>query len=169
VCVTREKFRVFTWLGRHRPKPYLRGVQEHFPGSLVPALRKGFERTFEAADEFVKTNLPYVYAGKPGMPKDAKYGWLFDVDRDAQALGTPNNERKSLERWIALAREGKGEDRERARRCLKRYVHPDIYPKDDDWAAWYAKQHDRICFVDSTGFWWQVDPRVLEREVAGTR
>ena len=163
VCVTREKFRVFTWLGRKGKKPYMRGVQEHLPGSLVKAARSKYTPSFEGADAWVQANLAYVYAGKKGMPKDPKYGALFDVDEDAKALGTPNNERKSLERWLELAK-ASGEDKARALRCLERYVHPRIYPKDGNWTAWYAKQKDRICFVDSSGFWWQLDPRVLERE-----
>ena len=165
VCVTREKFRVFTWLGRDRENPYLRGVKEHFPGSLVERARKSYTPSFEGAEAWVKANLDYVYAGKPGMAKDRKYGFLFDVDEDAKALGTPNNKSQSLERWVALASTD-GDEQARARRCLERYVHPDIAPKDKNWAAWYAKQKQRICFVDSTGFWWQLDPRVLERETS---
>lgn len=164
VCITRQKFAVFTWLGRDRAKPYMRGVEEHFPGSLMPEARKTYTPTFEGADAWVAKYLPYVYAGKPDMTKDPKYGWLFDIDQDAMALGTPNNDRKSLERWLTLAKDGKGEDQARALRCLARYVHPDIAPKDGDWAAWYKVNKDRICFIDSTGFWWQLDPRVLERE-----
>ena len=57
----------------------------------------------------------------------------------------------------------------RARRCLARYVHPDLRPKGNRWAAWYEQQRDRIAFIDSTGFWWQVSPVVLEREAAAAR
>ena len=32
------------------------------------------------------------------------------------------------------------------------------------WDAWYEKHRDRIVFIESTGFWWQEDPRILERE-----
>jgi hypothetical protein len=45
-------------------------------------------------------------------------------------------------------------------------VHAEIAPTDGDWTAWYAAQKDRIVFIESTGFWWQLDPRVLEREAA---
>lgn len=164
VVKTRAIFRVYTWLGRDRDRPYLRGVQEHFPGSLTARARQDYTPTFEGADAWVAENLPYVFAGKEGMPKDAKYGHLFDVDEDAKALRTPNRSRASLERWIALADEGKGEDAARARRCLTRYVHPEIYPASGTWSDWYAKQKHRICFVDSTGFWWQPDPRAVARE-----
>ena len=33
-----------------------------------------------------------------------------------------------------------------------------------DWDGWYAKRKDRIVFIESTGFWWQEDPRILENE-----
>lgn len=169
VCITREKFRVFTWLGRDYAKPYRRGVEEHFPGSLVPALRKEYEPTFEGASAWVEKNLPYVFAGKSGMTKDKRYGWLFDIDRDAQALRTPNNSRKSLERWMHLAQKGEGEERARARRCLARYVHPSIAPKDEDWTTWYRRYKARICFVDSTGFWWQLDPTLPDPKESARR
>ena len=84
-------------------------------------------------------------------------------------LGTPNNQRKSLERWLALADSGNEADKASALRCLARYVHPSIAPKNGDWAAWYKTHKHRICFIDSTGFWWQLDPTVLEREVASAR
>jgi hypothetical protein len=45
-------------------------------------------------------------------------------------------------------------------------VHPGIAPKDRDWGAWYRAQRERIVFIESTGFWWQEDPRVLEKEHA---
>ena len=52
------------------------------------------------------------------------------------------------------------DDRARAARCLKRYVHPDIYPGDapSGWDAWYSRHKDRIAFVDSAGFYWLVVP-----------
>jgi hypothetical protein len=59
--------------------------------------------------------------------------------------------------------------RERSRPCLKRYVHPDIRPKGKKWKKWYEQQRDRIAFIDSTGFWWQESPVVLEREAARQR
>lgn len=175
VTKTRAIFRVYTWLGRSGAQPYMRGVEEHLPGSLVPELRSDYTASFEGADAFVAKYLDYLYTGKPGMAKDQKYGWLFAADHDAMALGTPNHVRSSLERWVALAEEGTGgesgeaaqdraEQRERARRCLARYVHPSIAPKGETWATWYARERSRLCFIDSTGFWWQADPRVLERE-----
>jgi len=164
VVDTRESLVVFTWLGRDREKPYQRGVEEHLPGALVEELRADYTPTFAGADEFIAEYRDYLYAGKPGMPKNKKYGWQYDVDRDAMALGTPNFERTSLERWVALADSGDGEERDRALNCLQRYVHPDIVPADGAWAGWYRAFRDRICFIDSTGFWWQLDPVVLEAE-----
>jgi len=167
VCRTRKILWVYTRLGRETG--YTRGVEEHFPNSLVPAWRKTYTPTFEGAAKWVETYLPYVFSGKGEQHEDARYKNLFEVDEDAMALGTPNRERASLERWIELADGKPGEDRDRARRCLERYVHPDIRPKSGGWAKWYERQRDRIAFIDSTGFWWQENPVVLEREGAGER
>ncbi|MFT7167438.1 MAG: hypothetical protein ACI80K_000557 [Paracoccaceae bacterium] len=160
VCDTRANFEVYTWLSRDT---YLRGVEEHLPGSLVPELRESYTPSFEGADAFVATYLDYLYAGKPGMPSPEKYGCLFDADRDAMALGTANNDPASLARWVALADSGDGEANEQARRCLSRYVHPDIAPKDGAWTPWLKEYQDRVSFIDSTGFWWQLNPLYLER------
>jgi len=173
VCKTRRILWVYTRLGRE--KGYKRGVEEHFPNSLVPECREDYAPSFEGAEAWVDKYLPYVFSGKTDKHKSARYKCLFEVDADALALGTPNNERESLERWIELA-EGKGgaggktgQDRDRARRCLARYVHPDIRPKGNQWTKWYERQRDRIAFIESTGFWWQENPEVLEREAAGRR
>ncbi len=163
VCKTRASFKVYTYLGRDSEPPYMRGVEEHLPGSLMPKARATYTRSFEGAETWVSQYLDYIYAGKAGMIKDKKYGWLFDIDEDAMKLGTPNSSRKSLERWIALSKGDQAEDKARALRCLERYVHPKIAPKDGNWTRWYATYKDLICFIDSTGFWWQLDPIALER------
>ena len=36
--------------------------------------------TFAGAEAFVAKYLPYLYAGKKGMPTGKKYGALFDLD-----------------------------------------------------------------------------------------
>ena len=120
-----------------------------------------------------------MFSGKGKEHTGQRYKTVFEVDADAMALGTPNSKRESLERWIELAdgtdgtdkggSDKGGTDKEKralARRCLARYVHPSIVPKSGSWARWYEKQKDRIVFIESTGFWWQEDPRVLEKERA---
>ena len=159
VCVTRKILWVYTFLGREGG--YKRGVEEHLPGQLVPEARATYTPTFEGAAAFVDENLPYVFSGKTPAHTSERYKTVFEVDADAKALGTPNNARASLERWIALAGDdgAAAEDRARAGRCLRRYVHPDIAPKDGaDWAQWYRDFGRRIVFVDSAGFWWLLDP-----------
>ena len=163
VTKTRRILWVYSILGRD--KNYQRGVKEHFPGSLVESSRAGYEPSFEGATMWVEKYLPYVFGGRGDRHRNGRYQ-AFEIDRDALALKTPNNTQASLEKWIELATSGSGEDRDRALRCLKRYVHADIFPPDGDWDAWYSKQKDRIAFIDSTGFWWQVSPVVLEREAA---
>jgi len=167
VCKTRRILWVYTRLGRDTG--YKRGVEEHFPNSLVPDWRKTYTPSFVGAEAWVAKHLPYVFSGKSDKHRSARYKSLFEVDADAMALGTPNNERASLERWIELACGGAGEDKKRALRCLARYVHPDIAPQRGKWKAWYERQRDRIAFIDSTGFWWQESPEVLEREAARKR
>jgi hypothetical protein len=165
VCKTRKILRVYTHLGRDRQKPYMRGVEEHFPNQLVPKWRETYTPTFAGADAWVAKYLPYVFSGKREIHKDKRYKTRFEVDEDAMALGTPNAVRTSLERWVALSKTGKGEDRKRAMRCLERYVRANLRPEDGDWGAWYQKQKGRIVFVESAGFWWLEDPRVLVREL----
>jgi hypothetical protein len=166
VCKTRRILWVYTRLGRDTG--YERGVKEHFPNSLLPEWRKTYTPSFGGADAWVEEYLPYVFSGKSKKHEHARYKNLFEVDADAMALGTPNNLRKSLERWIELAHGASRTDRKRALRCLARYVHPDIRPKRN-WKVWYARQRDRIAFIESTGFWWQESPEVLEREAAAKR
>ncbi|MFY9344646.1 MAG: hypothetical protein WAT39_19290 [Planctomycetota bacterium] len=170
VCVTRQLFRVYLEL--EKESSYRRGIEEHLPNQLMPAWRETYtDRTPAGCAAWLDRHEPYLFSGKGPQHKSERYKQLFEVDGDAMALQTPNHLRTSLERWLALAAGPAGDDRERARRCLQRYVHPEIAPADGanqagDWAKWYRAQKDRIVFIQSTGFWWQVDPRVLEREQA---
>lgn len=167
VCATRRILWIYLELSRE--SGYLRGIQEHLPGQLTEASRAEYVATPEGAAAWLDRYLPFVFSGKGPQHTSKRYKTVFEVDRDALALGTPNAERASLERWIELAQGPAGEDRERALRCLQRYVHPSVAPKDGDWQRFLAEQGDRIVFVESTGFWWQEDPRVLEREAAPER
>jgi hypothetical protein len=110
-----------------------------------------------------------VFSGKGPQHTSERYKTVFEVDADAMALGTPNHERQSLERWLVMVAGNEGPAREQAQRCLQRYVPAAIAPQDGDWQAWYARYKDRIVFIESTGCWWQEDPRVLEREQAAAR
>lgn len=162
VCVTRQILSVYHELSRR--SGYLRGIEEHLPGQLVPAWRSTYTPTLEGCKAWLDRHLAYVFSGKGLEHTSERYKTVFEVDADALALGTPNRERASMERWMDLASAGEeSEARGQARRCLARYVHPDIAPKDGDWAAWYRTWKDRIVFIESTGFWWQEDPRLPER------
>lgn len=165
-CKTRRILWIYLELGRR--KGYERGVKEHLPGQLTPEWRETYEPTMEGAAAWLGKYQPYVFSGKGERHRSERYPTVFEVDADALALDTPNAERSSLERWLELAEGGAPEERARAERCLERYVHPDIAPGDGDWKRWYAKYRDRIAFIESTGFWWQEDPRVLERERPAT-
>jgi hypothetical protein len=168
VNVTRQILQVY--LDLNKESGYLRGIEEHMPGQLVPATRDTYtDRTPAGAAAWIAKYRPYLFTGKGPQHKSERYKQMFEIDEDAMTLGTPNSERASLLKWMALATGAAGDDKERALRCLQRYVHPDIAPADGDWTKWYAAQKDRIVFIESTGFWWQVDPRVLEREAAAER
>ncbi|MCK5942850.1 MAG: hypothetical protein KAI24_12815 [Planctomycetes bacterium] len=160
VCKTRKILWVYTVLGKE--KGYLRGVEEHFPNQLTERWRETYTPTFEGAGQWVAKYLPFVFSGRGEPHRHGRYSTVFEVDEDALALGTPNGQRASLERWLALADGGEGseQDRERAVRCLRRYVHPDLFPDLDatTWREWYRRHRERLVFVDSAGFWWMLDP-----------
>ena len=158
VCKTRKRLRVLSFLAED--KGYKRGVQEHLPGSLTPEWRETYTPTFPGAKAWVAKYLPYVFSGKSEKHRGKRYKTVFEVDRDAMALGTPNNDAASLAKWILLvAKDADPEKRARALRCLRRYVHPSLAPKDGQgWGQWHAEFGAHLVFVDSTGFWWQLDP-----------
>jgi hypothetical protein len=165
VNVTRQIFTVY--LDLHAESGYRRGIEEHMPNQLVPQWRDTYtDRTAAGAKAWLATHQPFLFSGKGPQHKSDRYKQMFEVDADAMALKTPNRERSSLQKWLELVTGPDGEDKERALRCLQRYVHPEVAPRAGDWKAWYAAQKDRIVFIESTGFWWQVDPRVLERAAA---
>lgn len=157
---TRKILHTYTWLGADREKPYLRGVQEHLPNSLVPAAKKTYTAKDHAgAKAWTERYLPYVYSGKGEQHRHARYKNLFDIDTDAMALGTPNNKPASLQRWIHLLADGEAEQQAQAQRCLDRYVHPDIRPKPgESWPEWWTRNSEELVFVDSAGFWWMRHP-----------
>jgi hypothetical protein len=114
--------------------------------TTAPPARK-VSRSPGAATSGFYRHLSYVFSGKGPQHTSERYKTVFEVDADAMALGTPNRERSSLKRWIDLSVNGDSDSRDRARRCVHRYVHPQIAPQDGDWAAWYRAQRDRIIFV----------------------
>ncbi|MHC4817448.1 MAG: hypothetical protein ACYTF8_05295, partial [Planctomycetota bacterium] len=84
VCKTRRILWVYTRLGRDTG--YRRGVEEHFPNSLVPEWRKTYTPSFDGAEAWVAKYLPYVFSGKSEKHANARYKNLFEVDADAMAL-----------------------------------------------------------------------------------
>ena len=64
-----------------------------------------------------RAGLTLALRGRGAQHRNGRYQTVFEVDVDALALGTPNHERASLERWIALVCGGgdaTSEDRARA-------------------------------------------------------
>lgn len=162
ICTPRREL----WIYRElcKGEGYKRGIEEHLPGSLLEECRKDYKPTLEGAEEWLKKNLDYVFSGKEAKHKGQRYSTMYEVDADARVLGTANFKRESLEAWMEWVKGADTEKSMAAKKCLQRYVHPDIFPKDGDWAAWYKTYKDRIVFIESTGFWWQEDPRILEKE-----
>jgi hypothetical protein len=166
---------LWTLMDLNRRKPtYKRGIEEHMPAQLVPAWRKTYtDRTLTGCQAWLKKYLPYVFSGKSpkhsGEYYKTRYKSIYEVDADAMELGTPNGLRSSLETWIDLSSSSDAKQAELAKRCLTRYIHPSIAPKTKPWKAWYAQHKERIAFIESTGFWWQENPEVLERELATKR
>ena len=159
VCKTRKILWVYTVLGKETG--YKRGVEEHFPNQLTEAWKASYTPTFEGAAAWVAENLPYVFSGKGPQHENQRYKNIFEVDADAKLLGTPNNQRASLEKWLALAdqKDADAQQSDLAKRCLQRYVHSSLYPEQGtSWTDWYAQHRDRLVFVDSAGFWWMLDP-----------
>jgi hypothetical protein len=164
VCDTRRS--LWTYLALYHEVGYMRGLEEHFLGTVKPESRVDYDPTPEGLEAWLDENLPYVFSGKDESHAGDRYGTIFEVDGEAKRLGTPNAERASLEKWLEQAASGDPAEREIATRLLNRYVHQDIAP-EEGWAepsAWYRRFRDRIVFVESAGFWWLEDPRVLERE-----
>lgn len=162
VCDTRRSLAVNLDLYRKDDgRKFLYG--ETMRKSVLEKSLEGYEESPEGLETWLDNNLPFVFSGKSPKHKSGQRT-RFEVDDDAKSLKTPNSLRSSLEKWIELASNGSDEEKQIALRCLMRYVHPSIKPTDGKWADWYTKQKDRIAFIESTGFWWQENPVILERE-----
>lgn len=126
--------------------------KERFEGMIAPPEKEEMKKLpLGRYKEWLERHLPYVRWAGQGHE-------AFEVDGDALALGTPNDRVESLETWVRLAAKGTGSDRERALRCLDRYVDPALRPPDGDWAAWLASHRGRLRFSDTAGFLFLVWP-----------
>ena len=159
VCKTRRSLWVYWRLNQE--SGYLRGIEEHFLGTVLESSRQNYEPTADGLKAWLDENLEYVFSGKAERhsPKESRYRTVFEVDQTAKALGTPNADRKSLETWLRLVTAGDEGDRAKARELLDRYVHPSIRPGDwSDPQGWYQAHESEIVFVESAGFWWMTAP-----------
>lgn len=157
VCRTRRS--LWVYLALHAESGYLRGIEEHFLGSVKEGSRADYEPSPEGLERWLDAHLPYVLSGKDASHRGTRYPTIYEVDAEAEALGTPNAERASLERWVAMAGGEDAAERALGRRLLERYVHPEVAPGSwDDAAGWYAKEGAALVFVESAGFWWMRPP-----------
>lgn len=159
VCKTRRT--LWVYLRLNEESGYLRGIEEHFLGTVLETSREGYDPTPEGLRTWLDENLDYVFSGKADRhtPKEGRYKTVFEVDETAKDLGTPNAARSSLETWLRLAASNDEAQRAKGRILLDRYVHPSIKP--DEWSRpdeWYREHADEIVFVESAGFWWMVPP-----------
>ncbi|MHC4606707.1 MAG: hypothetical protein ACYTAF_07190 [Planctomycetota bacterium] len=138
---------------------YRKKAMTHFSNSVAPEIIEDWQPTVETVGAWLEENLPYLrFNGMVG------HYHTFDIDRDAKSLGTPNSELKSLAKWVELAEGKESGERTRALACLERYVDPAIRPKDGKWGAWFETMESRLVFVDTAGFRFVEDPRILEKE-----
>jgi len=152
-CKTRRS--LWVYLALNERTGYLRGIEEHFLGTVKPESRADYEPTPAGLRAWLDANLPFVFSGKDASHTGTRYDTIFEVDQDAKRLGTPNGERASLERWLELAASRDEDERDLGRRLLERYVDASIAPSDwSDPLGWYATWRERIVFVESAGFVW---------------
>lgn len=156
VCHTRHylKFRCDSVLETLREKsPRAEDTRKAFEEILKPAARAEVQKlNVEEYGAWLKENFGYI-VGDPASA--SRHKDVYDVDADARALKTPNNKLESLEGWIRLLN---GDERDKARRCIDRYVGKGLEPADGDWAGWFGRMKGRIVFCDSAGFRFIEDP-----------
>ena len=154
-CKPRGNLACYLEAARDIPGYQAQGMK-HFRNSLHPDLLKDWEPTLDSAQAWLSANLDYLYADGESGPYQ-----LFSVDGAAKALTTPNRDLGSLEAWIQLAQGKDAEKQGFAKACLARYVDPRLLPADGDWASWWRREKGRLVFVDTAGFRFVEDPRVL--------
>ena len=157
-CTTRRS--LWVYLALNERTGYLRGIEEHFLGTVKPASRADYEPTPDGVRAWLDTNLDFVFSGKDASHTGTRYTTIFEVDEDAKRLGTPNGERASLERWLAMAASSDDAERQLGLRLLARYVDASVAPAEwSDPLGWYETWRERIVFVESAGFVWLEIPR----------
>src|SRR5262249_1336015 len=85
-------------------------------------------------------NRPYLYSTRPHYN---------EVDRDAKALGIPNNDLRLLDKCVAAL--DRGLDADRAARLLKRYTG-EAFATPAEWRAWLAASRADLFFSDIGGY-----------------
>jgi hypothetical protein len=96
--------------------------------------------------KYYDDNKDYFYA------EDASY--VITVDEDVKSLGIPNNDKRLLEKCIAMLE--KGQEADKAKRILARYTLLD-YKTPGEWRSWYEKNKSRIFFTETGGYYFMVN------------
>lgn len=124
-------------------------TKKAFEGLLKQSSRTEVMK-LKAADygKWLDENFAYII-GDPSA--SSRHKEVYDVDQDAKSLKTPNNKIESLETWIKVVSEG-GKDKDKAKKCLDRYVDKAIQPSGGNWKDWLEKNKSKIVFCDSVGF-----------------
>lgn len=156
-CKTRRT--LWVYLALNQESGYLRGIEEHFIGSVKEDSRLDYVPTPQGLENWLNENKDFLFSGKDASHRGERYKTIFEVDVEAKSLGTPNYKRESLEKWLEMASSEDEDARVIGRNLLERYVHPTIAPLNwDSPSDWYSPIKDRIVFVDSAGFWWMTPP-----------
>lgn len=131
-------------------------IKKAFEGLLKQSARSEVMK-LKAADygKWLDENFAYIIGDSSASSRHKE---VYDVDQDARALKTPNNKLESLEAWIKMLSDG-GKDKDKAKKCLDRYVDKSLQPARGDWNGWLEKNKSKIIFCDSVGFKFTLDPR----------
>ena len=92
-------------------------------------------------------NKPYFYGGGSEM-------YHLEVDEDAKSLGIANNDKRLLDKAIALWENN--QDVGKAKRILKRYTLC-RFDTPQQWRKWYDRYQDKMFFTESGGWFFMID------------
>ncbi|MCF7568283.1 hypothetical protein L3X37_07890 [Sabulilitoribacter arenilitoris] len=111
--------------------------------------KEAFGKDWVKYENFYKENMGYLY------PVTYKHYYKTDVDKDAKALGIPNNDIKLLDTAVNMLL--KGDRVDMAKRLLIRYTG-ESFESVNDWEKWLKKNRSRLYFSEGDGYKYIVLP-----------
>ncbi len=113
----------------------------------VPQLYHIFGDDAAEYSRYYDKNRPYFYGGG-----DLDYG--LDIDEDVRSLGIANNDKRLLDKTIAMLE--KGEDTALATRVLQRYTLC-RFTSPAQWRNWFETYKEKMFFTESGGWLWLIN------------